>query len=158
MSQKTFYYLLFIALTACTSHVINYEIIDSGISSGKRFASFYFDVITEEEKFNRLFREIHSDQLPPPVPPAIDFRNSFVLIASTGEKPTTGYSVSIDQIARHDDVLKVKLQITEPSTDKKHAMMLTQPFVMVKIQKYRDLDKVEFFDQDSNILDTLPIP
>lgn len=158
MSQRTWYFLLLVALAACTPHAIKYELIDGGISSGKRFQSFYFEAITEDEKFKKIFREIHSNQLPPPVPPEIDFQNSFVLIISMGEKPTTGYAITVDQIARHQDVLKVKIHITEPSQGKLHAPMLTQPFIVVKIQKYRGLNKIEFLNQDSSILHSISFP
>jgi hypothetical protein len=143
---------------ACTTRSVPYVIVDSGVSSGKRFASLYIDVITEKEAFTRLFRDIHAHQLPPPAPPAIDFEQAVVFIVSMGERPTTGYSVDIDHIEQDGNVLRVKMHLREPSPQARHAAMITQPFVMVKIQKGRGVRRVEFIAQDSTILHSLSLP
>lgn len=144
-----------ILLTACASRSIDYLIIDRGLTSGQRFPSLYFDVITEEKKFDQLFREVHSHQLPPPLPPEIDFRSSLVIFVSMGEKPTAGYRVEIDRITWSRDVLKVKVRFHEPSQGDIQATLVTHPFVMVKVKKEGNLKKVEFLDQRNQILGSI---
>ncbi len=141
-----------ILLTACASRSIDYLVIDRGLTSGKRFPSLYFDVITEEKTFNKLFKEVHSHQLPPPLPPEIDFRSSRVIFISMGEKPTAGYRVEIDTITWSRDALKVKVRFHEPLPGDIQATLVTHPFVMVKIKKEGNPKKVEFLDQGNQIL------
>ena len=151
--------LAVLLLLACTTESVRpYVVIDSGVSAGKRFASPYFDVITQAEQFTRLFRELHAHQLPPPTPPAVNFAASLVLIAARGEKPTTGYGIDVERLARRGDVLQVHLRLRDPLPTASQATMLTQPFVMVQVQKEPGVKQVEFLDQDAVLLASLPIP
>jgi hypothetical protein len=131
---------------------IEYTVIDKGITSGKRFPSLHFDLIGEAAPFKKLFAELHSDQLPAPLPPEIDFESSSVVFVSMGEKPSAGYRVEIDQIKRSGPILKVKLRLLEPSPGQMNATMITQPFVMAKVKKEKGIKKVEFLDQKGEAL------
>jgi hypothetical protein len=145
-------------LMACAASTMEYTVIDKQVSAGKRIPSLHFEVITEEAPFKKLFTELHSHQLPSPLPPEIDFDSSFVILISMGEKPSTGYRVEIDQMKRVHSILKVKLRLLEPSPEAMNAMVITQPFVMAKVKKAKNLQKIEFLDQTGQSLYLMSIP
>ena len=81
-----------------------------------------------------------------------------MLIAARGQKPTTGYGINVERLARHGDVLQVHLRLRDPPPAANHATVLTQPFVMVQVQKEPGVKQVEFLDQNAALLASLPIP
>ena len=149
---------LSMALVACAASAIEYAVIDKQVNAGKRFPSLHFEVITEEAPFKKLFTDLHSHQLPSPLPPEIDFESSFVIFISMGERPTTGYRVEIDQMKRSDDLLKVKLRLQEPSPGEMNAMMITQPFVMAKVKREKGIRQVAFLDGQGRLVESISVP
>jgi len=134
MTRKQFWAIFVTAMILATCRVtsIPYTIIESGMSSAKIFQSSHFDVITDEQMFKRLFKEVHLNQIPPPVPPEINFENTIVLFLSMGEKPTAGYQITVERIVLEQDTLKVAVKMKKPGPGKTLATVITQPYVMVK--------------------------
>jgi hypothetical protein len=114
-----------------------------------------FEVITDEARFHQVFKRLHADQLPPPAPPTIDFAREFVILAAMGQQPTTGYRIEVEQMERYGSVLRVRVRFQEADPQARHATMLTQPFVLVKIPRMPGLKQVKVLDQDAKELASL---
>lgn len=138
--------------------MVEYAVIDQGAVSGKRLPSLHFEVITEAAPFRKLYAEIHSHQLPSPLPPEVDFDRLFVLFISMGEKPTAGYRVEIDRMKQSDGVLNVTLRLHEPPPGGFNATVMTNPFVLAKVKREKGLKKVAFFDGRGRLLESISLP
>lgn len=146
------------ALSACAASKVNYTVLDQGIHSGKKFPSLHFEVIREEAAFEKRFAEIRSGRVPPPLPPKIDFEKALVVFVSLGEKPSAGYRVSVREVTRDDETLRVKIGVQEPAKDEFQATVMTQPYVLIKIKKEPGLKKVALVDAENKVIQSLPLP
>jgi hypothetical protein len=144
-------------VTACAANSVSYSLVDKGVQSARRFADFTARLITAEEPFTQLFRELHANTLPPPRPPGIDFTRFFVLFMAMQEQPTAGYALEVESIARHGDVLQVRVNRQPPPPGTLQATVMTQPFVILQVQRTKGLKRVEISDQEAKVLGTLPV-
>jgi hypothetical protein len=149
---------LCLGLWTCTATAIHYNVIAKGTAPGQRFASPRYEVIVDDTQFRQVFQTLHADQLPSPPAPAIDFEHAFVLLVAMGQRTTTGYSVEVEQVERHGDVLRVNVRFEEPSPQARHAAMVTQPFVLVQAPKVPGVRQVQVVDQAATDLASLPVP
>lgn len=138
--------------------MVEYTVIDQGIISGKRLPALHFELITEAAPFQKLFMELHSHQLPAPLPPEVDFNGAFVLFISMGEKPSAGYRVEIDQMKHSDDVLNVTLRLRQPPPGGFNATLITHPFVLAKVKREKGLKQVAFLDERGHLLGSISLP
>ncbi|MDC4227766.1 MAG: protease complex subunit PrcB family protein [Candidatus Manganitrophus sp.] len=145
------------AVGACAASKVKYSIIDQGVHSGKQSPSLRFEVVDREALFEALFTEIHSDQLPPPSPPKIDFEKSLVVFVSTEEKPSAGYRIVVDEVTRDDETLRVKIRVEAPPRDQFQATVMTRPYVLIKIKKEPEIEKIALVDDKGNVVQSLPI-
>jgi hypothetical protein len=150
--------MVIFALSACAASKVKYTVLDQGVHSGKQFPSLHFEVIGEKARFEKLFAEIHSGQLPPPSPPKIDFEKSLAIFISLGKKPSTGYRVKIEAVTRDDETLRVKIGVQEPAKDEFQAMVMTQPYILIKIKKEPGIEKIALIDAEGNVIQSQSIP
>ena len=143
---------------ACAASAMNYAILDQGTSSGKRFPSLHFEVITEAEPFEMLFAQIHANRVPPPLPPEVDFQKWLVAFVSLGEKPSAGYRVAVEEVTRDKETARIKIRVQEPPPNEFQAAVITRPFVLIKIKKEPRLKQVALIDAENNLIRSLPIP
>ena len=50
-------------------------------------------------------------------------------------RPTTGYGVQINRIARQGDTVTIYAQFREPNPDEERADMVTSPYHLVRVKK-----------------------
>jgi hypothetical protein len=76
------------------------------------------------------------------------------LISYWGEKPTGGYSLTVESARLEGEVVKVRLKLEEPSKDAMVTQALTYPYAAVVV---RDVDlegkEFSFVDRDGRKLD-----
>ncbi len=147
-----------LALCACAATAVNYTVIDQGSASGKPFPPLHFDLIAEAAPFEKLFSEIHSDRLPPPAPPKIDFQTSLVVFVSLGEKPSAGYRMTVDEVTRAQETVRVKIGVQEPPSHEFQAAVITRPFILIEIKKEAGLRNVALVDAENKVIQLLPVP
>jgi hypothetical protein len=150
-------FLLLITLCGCLPQTVENQILERGTQAGAALSSPYFEVVNSEEDFSRLYRRIHSGELPPPQPPPVNFEKSFVLVIAMGEKPTAGYAVEIGQVVRKGQKLKVEVRFIEPSSERMLAAVITRPYALVRIERQPGLQTVVFVDPSGKRLAAVPL-
>ncbi len=156
-------YALFIT-SSCTSKVtkdikselqIQLKTIDKGYYAGISGSEISLYAIDNGKDFARLFKKIHSRNIPAPPPPSIDFSKNVVIAAIHGERPTGGYSFSIDKQATlsSDGVLSVKIISKKPPAGSMLTQAFTNPYEIVSLSlSKKKISKVHFKDGRDNIL------
>jgi hypothetical protein len=92
-------------------------------------------VITDAKEWEDLWKKHVSVLVPQPPIPQIDF-NDFVIVAIfSGEKRTSGYQIVLKYIAFEVDNVVVKYHETEPPENSFTLQVLTQPHIILKIEK-----------------------
>jgi hypothetical protein len=76
------------------------------------------------------------------VPPGIDFTTEMVVVVALGERPSTGFSVSIERIVSDAGFLRVEARERELAGPAGAAM--TQPFAMVRLARSTAPVQVKF--------------
>jgi hypothetical protein len=156
--------ILFVAWTviftfsACAASKVNYTVLDQGIHSGKSFPSLHFEIITEKAAFEKLSAAIHSDKIPAPNRPEVDFRKALVVFVSLGEKPSAGYRVSVNKVTRDEKTVRVKIKTEAPRADEFQATVITQPYVLIKIKKEPGIEKIALVDNEDQVIAERSIP
>jgi len=149
--------LFLVFLFGCLSREVEHQVLERGGQAGAALSESLFAVVNTQEEFDGLYRKIHSGEIPPPNPPAVDFSKSFILVASLGEKPTAGYSVEIGRVFREGPRLVVEVRHVEPSPDRMLATVITRPYALVRIERQSGLEKVVFVDPDGKRLAEMPL-
>ena len=116
-----------------TEPSVSYETIKEGTSSGVR-ESMARLIMTESE-WNDLWKKHVSILVPQPLIPPVDFSNEAVVAIFAGEKKTSGYRVLIKDISMKEKDLVVTYKITEPPANSFTLQVVTQPFLLLKVQK-----------------------
>ena len=159
LGWKNFRPLLWAALlgvAACSASLTPYLVLESGIDSGFRSAGPHFDVITDPARFQEIFQAIHSNQLPAPAPPQVDFKQSLVILATLEQKPTAGYYLRIKRVSQSQRTLRVEIQVKRPQPDQLLATVTTRPYIMIRVPK-NSIDTVQFIGERQEVLRTISL-
>lgn len=116
-----------------TMPTVNYEILLEGTYSGIRQP--IQRVITTQEQWEKLWKEHVSVLVPQPPVPEVDFENFVVVALFAGEKNTSGYQVKIKEVVPAQNNVLVRYKFIEPAQNSFTLQVITQPFVLLKIQK-----------------------
>ena len=116
-----------------TMPTVNYEILLEGTYSGIRQP--IQRVITTQEQWEKLWKEHVSVLVPQPPVPEVDFENFVVVALFSGEKNTSGYQVKVKEIVPAQNNVLVRYKFVEPAANSFTLQVITQPFVLLKIQK-----------------------
>lgn len=138
-------------LLACAARPVNYTVLERG-SSGVRSDDLNFAVVTGAGEFESLWARIHAFRTPRPATPAVDFSEKIVLYAGTGQKPTTGYGISVDAVSFHAGTLSVRLNLQKPPEHSITGQMITHPYVLFSVERPSGLKKVKFHDSQGGML------
>ena len=103
--------------------------------------------VRNQDEWNAIWKR-HSfiDRNPPPAP-SIDFNREMVVGIFLGEKRTGGYEVEIVRAERRDSSLYFYYREKSPVAGAIVTQVLTQPFHLVKVAKYDNLQII--FRRDS---------
>ena len=100
-------------------------------------------VIRDQAAWAKLWQE-HTPDPQVPALTNVDFATEMVLGAFAGERATAGYTVTIEQVSRKGDRLEARVKHVKPAAGEMTAMVLTQPYHLVKVPK--DPAEVVFVD------------
>ena len=146
-----------LGLTACSAHAVSYVVLDSGINPGRRSADPYFSVVTDSDALKEVFGDLHTNQLPVPPPPEVDFERSVIVVAILGQQPTAGYSLHVMRVSREGGTLRAELRIDRPPPGRVLATVVTQPYVMLLVDRFPGLDTVRFVGENQEVWQTLSL-
>ncbi len=90
-------------------------------------------VITDEETWAAAWDRIHAHVSPSPPAPSVDFGSSVIVLVAMGVRPTTGYSVTIQEVRRHEDRLLVTVTERSPGPRCRTGQALTAPVHAVQV-------------------------
>lgn len=71
----------------------------------------------------------------------MDYKAYFALALFQGMKPTDGYSVQIERIARTGNEVTIHVQFQEPRPDQKKNDIVTSPYCLIQVQKIGTWDQ-----------------
>ncbi|MFH0791079.1 MAG: alpha/beta fold hydrolase, partial [Candidatus Omnitrophota bacterium] len=105
-------------------------------------------VITDNVTWQRVWTGYMGSSDLAPTLPAIDFSKEMVIAVFMGQKPTSGYSISITKIEEYPDKLRVYVYEEKPNFEIGQVVseVLTFPYHIVKLNKFTL--PVEFVFQD----------
>ena len=116
-----------------TSVTMTNEVIQQGTSSGIKDA--IAKIITTQKEWEELWKRHVSVLVPqPPVPP-VDFESEVVAVIFAGEKRTSGYRVILKNVAAEGNDGVITYKLTEPPDNSFILQVLSQPFVILKVEK-----------------------
>jgi len=91
--------------------------------------------------------------------PEVNFNRYWVLLIEMGQKPTGGYSVSLDKFSPHlsNEKALIRINWNVPNKGAVLTQMMTSPYLMLKLSKGSFL-KVVVVDQGTNTLFEVDTP
>lgn len=99
-------------------------------------------IITSPQEFDAALRQATGDpprlqQNPHPVEQArqIDYNRFFAILALYGEQGSAGYSVTVDQIVRIADQVRVHATFVRPGSGQLVSATITDPYHLVAVEK-----------------------
>ena len=104
-------------------------------------------VVRNQDEWNAIWKRHSSIDRNPPLAPSIDFNREMVVGIFLGEKRTGAYEVEIGRAERRDSSLYFYYREKSPAADAIATQVLTQPFHLVKVAKYDNLQII--FRRDS---------
>jgi PrcB C-terminal len=104
-------------------------------------------VIRNQDEWKALWKRHSSTDTNPSPAPIVDFNREMVVGIFLGEKRTGGYEVEIVRTEQRDSLLYFYYREKSPPPGAMVTQALTQPFHLVKIAKYENLQVI--FRRDS---------
>ena len=101
----------------------------SGFSDSTRVA------VRTMSQWREVWARIAGNASPAPDAPEIDFATEMVLVAAMGTKPTGGWSVRIDRVARRGNTVWAEVTSQQPGTGCVSIAALTAPVDVVIVQR-----------------------
>jgi len=147
------------ATESITGEEVKLKTIDKGYYAGISGNEMSFYVINNKNDFSSLLKKIHSAEINPFESTVVDFSKNIVIAAVHGEKPTGGYSISIDKKAfLSNGRLTVKVIFKKPSPGQFLTQAFSNPYTIVSasIEKAQ-IREVYFTDSSGTILKSLPL-
>ena len=89
-------------------------------------------VIMDAATWEQVWKQIHPEVPPPPVP-LVDFSRSMVIGVAMGERPSGGFAVRITEIGSTGNELVVHVEETTPPEDAMTIAALTYPYHFVAV-------------------------
>ena len=93
-------------------------------------------IINDQDKLRKTFDSLHRTTMGQGTePPTVNFKKYFVLQIEMGQKPTAGYSITIDKPSASliDDKLVIKTNWQEPIQGHQLPQVITNPCLIVRV-------------------------
>jgi phosphopantothenoylcysteine synthetase/decarboxylase len=113
--------------------LVTNETIQQGTYSGIKEP--LAQVITNQQDWEALWKRHTSVLVPQPPAAKINFDSEAVVAIYAGEKRTGGYRIVLKNVASEQADLVVTYQLTEPPANSFTLQVLSQPFLLLKVQK-----------------------
>ena len=118
-----------------TEVIVTYDVILKGTFSGLKDP--LQAVIQSEKDFEDLWKKHTSVLVPQPQVPSVDFETSVIVAIATGEKTTSGYQILVKNVEPQGNNVLVHYKQTEPPPNSFLLQVLTQPFLLLRVDKPR---------------------
>lgn len=107
--------------------------------------------IASPEEWRRLYGLATNSRMNPPPAPAVDFSREGVLLIAMGQRPSSGYGLSLagDATVR-DGVLTVPVDWREPPPGFLQAQVVTSPCLLLKVPA-TDVTRLRVMDREGRI-------
>lgn len=93
-------------------------------------------VIRTAKDWYALWLRHHSNVIPVPPLPNVDFNREMVLCVAIGQRPTGGYGVRITRTRLEGGELHVEVHETKPPAGAIVPMVLSQPYEIVRVPRF----------------------
>jgi len=121
------------ASEASENQDVEFGVIDRGDIS--RYVEETYFVIRTEAEWAKAW-EKHTVPYVPKIPyPKINFFEKMVICAFMGERPTTGYSISVERIWVEEEKIYVEIAKSSPPKNAVVGEVLTYPYVFVSLER-----------------------
>jgi hypothetical protein len=127
-----------------------WEVLASGSNSGGVDEESYF-LAANRTEFLELWSRGHADALMPPDVPDVNFDLEVVIGVLLGERPTSGYGLSVEGIEIEGDDLFIDVAKTTPTETSMVAQVVTSPWVIIRVLR-RGVNVAWFRDSESGAL------
>jgi len=111
---------------------------NSGIK-GKRLL-----VIRDTGEFTDFWADHVATLAPQPAQPDVEFETTMIIAAFAGERPTSGYSITIEDIRENDEFIIVEIEVETPGDNCETTQAVSQPHHVVTLD---DSDKPVQFSE-----------
>lgn len=113
---------------------VRWEVIGNG-EQAVGVDSATFNVARSANMLLRLWNQGYGTQLNLPSVPVVNFQQESVIAIYMGQKPTGGYSITVDDVVLEDGEVYIDVSAYEPSADDFTTQAFTSPWVMVRISR-----------------------
>ena len=90
-------------------------------------------IIRTSQEWQAIWSELRRDQYPITAPPAVDFRQSMVILAALGIRGTGGHAIQIEGVSRREGRLFVVVRQVSPAAGCVATQALTSPVDAVQV-------------------------
>lgn len=112
---------------------VTYDVFQKGTYSGIKEAMA--KVITTQAEWEDFWKKHTSVIVPQPPIPEVDFATSELAAITLGEKSTSGYQIVVKSVEFNGDDIEVTYRTTSPPDHGFTLQVLTQPYLVLRIQK-----------------------
>jgi hypothetical protein len=145
--------------TACAqpARQLRLTTIEAAANAGKVVKGLRFLVISRQDAFVEVYRQIGSLRLPKATPPVIDFERYRVLITFMGQKTTAGYGIRFGEaVVQRGETVEVKVLSSTPPQGAILAQVVTNPYAIAIVEKGR-YTTVTFFDESGAVIERVEV-
>ena len=132
------------------AQVVQWEMLASGSQSGGVVEESYF-LASDQTALLEMWSRGHADMLTLPDVPEVNFDREAVVGVFLGERPTSGYAVSVEGIEVEGDDLFVDLLKTVPDEGSIVSQVITSPWLIIRVLR-RDVNIAWFRDAETGVL------
>lgn len=90
-------------------------------------------LIDSSSEWEAFWAAAHEGRTPTPETPSIDFDRNVVVAAAMGGRPTGGYTIGIEEVARSGDTLYARVRETSPGDGCTLTQAITHPLQAVRV-------------------------
>ena len=116
-----------------TEVLVTNEVLQQGTYSGVKEA--LGQIITSRQDWETLWKTHTNVLVPQPPLPEVDFETQAIVAIYAGEKRTSGYRIVLKDVAAQGTDLVITYRLTEPPADSFTLQVLSQPFLILRVQK-----------------------
>jgi len=132
------------------AQVVQWEILASGSNSGGVAEETYF-LASDQTELLEIWSRGYADRLTLPEVPEVNFDREVVVGVFLGERPTSGYAVSVEGIEIDGNDLFVDVFKTVPDEGITVSQVITSPWLIIRVLR-RDVNVSWFRDAETGAL------
>ena len=135
-----------VAFESLTSSFVT---LDQSGSGNDNFEQRENRMFSDQQAFASFWNDLHSNQVPAPAVPTVDFDSEIVIAVILGLRNSGGYTVNIARIVQQGDMAGVEVKEESPDATCATASVLTSPYHIVKLERLSG--DVRFIDQQEDV-------